>query len=142
MLNNLIDDFYSKLALSFHRNASSYKKREDLAVLSSIDLSTLEIVYLLKNPTFKELAEFLKISTPNTAYRIKKLIEKGYLTKKQDEIDRRKYYLSVTDKFMDYYCVNDDFMESVAKRAEQRFGKEELDQFQRMFQIIIYELMD
>lgn len=142
MLNELIDAFYSKLALSFHRNEANYQKKNELSTLSDTDTSTLEIVYLLNRPTYKELTDFLKISTPNATYRINKLIEKGYLRREQDPTDKRRYFLNVTDKFMDYYCINDHFMELVAQRAKDRFTDEELQQFERMFRIMIEELMD
>lgn len=142
MLNELIDAFYSKLALSFLRHEAEYQKRNELASLSTTDMSTLEIVYLLNRPTYKDLTDFLKISTPNATYRINKLVEKGYLKREQDPTDKRRFFLTVTDKFMEYYCINDNFMELVAQRARDRFSKEELDQFERMFRIIIDELMD
>lgn len=142
MLNELIDAFYSKLALSFLRHEAEYQKRNELASLSTTDMSTLEIVYLLNRPTYKDLTDFLKISTPNATYRINKLVEKGYLQREQDPTDKRRFFLTVTDKFMEYYCINDNFMELVAQRARDRFSKEELDQFERMFRIIIDELMD
>lgn len=141
-LNNLIDDFYSKLAIHFYKNAANYKGRDEIQSLSSTEVATLEVVYLLHSPTYKELTQFLKISTPNANYRIKKLIEKGYLTREQDPCDRRKYYLNVTDKFMDYYSVNDTYISNVADRIKKFFPKKEVEQFQNMFERIIQQLME
>lgn len=141
-LNELIDDFYSKLAINFYRNAANYKEREEIQSLSSTEVATLEVVYLLHGPTYKELTEFLKISTPNVNYRVKKLIKKGYLTRKQDTCDRRKYYLNVTDKFMEYYSVNDAYISNVANKIKKYFSKQEVEQFQKMFEIVIRQLMD
>lgn len=141
-LNNLIDDFYSKLAIHFYENAANYKGRDEIQSLSSTEVATLEVVYLLHSPTYKELTQFLKISTPNVNYRIKKLIEKGYLTREQDSCDRRKYYLNVTDKFMDYYSVNDTYISNVADRIKKFFPKKEVEQFQNMFERIIQQLME
>lgn len=141
-LSGLIDEFYGKLAMSFHRNAADYQSREEIFSLSSTEMSTLEIVYLLGKPTCRDLTDFLRISTPNAAYRINRLIEKGFLEKEQDPSDRRRYYLKVTDKFMDYYCVNDGYMEAVAQRARQRFTPQENEQLEKMLRILIDELMD
>lgn len=142
MLHELFDTFYSKLALSFYRNAAQYQSREEFEKLSSIEMTTLEMVYLLGNPTCKELSESLNISTPNMAYRINRLAAKGYLTRQQDSRDRRSYRLALTDRFMEYYCVNDAFIAAVAQRTKERFPREEVARFEEMLQIITKELMN
>lgn len=141
-LYDLIDDFYSKLAINFYRNAVNYQGRDEIQSLSSIEVATLEVVYLLHRPTYKELTEFLKISTPNANYRIKKLIEKGYLTREQDVSDRRKYYLIVTEKFMEYYSVNDAYISNVAKKIKEFFPEQKVEQFHKMLEIVIQKLME
>ena len=141
MLSRLLDEFYNKIALSFHRHAVEHQQWNNLSSLSTTDMSTLEIVYLLNRPTYKELTDFLGLSTSNVNYRINKLIEKGYLQREQDPTDKRRYFLNVTEKFMDYYCVNDDFIEQISKKAQDRFSKDELEKFEEMFRILIEELI-
>lgn len=140
MLNELIDRFYNALAINFHRNAVNHQQWDEVSSLSSTDMSTLETVYLLNSPTYKDLSDFLKISTPNVNYRINKLIEKGYLRREQDKRDKRRYFLNVTDKYLDYYCMNDKLMEHVANQVRSRLSPEELDQFERLFSILIEEM--
>ncbi|MBC8530685.1 MarR family winged helix-turn-helix transcriptional regulator [Gehongia tenuis] len=142
MLEHWMDEFYNRLALSFYKNAARQQKIEEIGSLGAADTGTLEMVYLLKGPTCKELADFLRISTPNLTYRVNKLVSRGYLEKVQDERDRRRYHLRVTDKFMDYYSVNDAFVHRVAERARQNFSPEELARFEGMFQKIIEEYME
>lgn len=142
MLAEQMNAFYNKLALSFYRNAVAYRQSSGVCSLSTTDLSTLEVVYLLGHPTYKELTDFLGLTIPNANYRISKLIDKGYLTKEQDKNDKRRYFLSVTEKFMEYYCLNDGFMEQTEKRAQERFSKEELCEFERLFSILINEIME
>ncbi|MBN3527058.1 MarR family transcriptional regulator [Paenibacillus apiarius] len=141
MLNNLLEDFYMKLTMSFYKNASQ-NETLDIGNISTVEMSCLEVVYFLKNPTYSELAEFLNISQPNATYRINKLIKKGYLTKVNDKKDRRIYYLQVTDKFMDYYCLNDNYMNNVIAELEKRCTANEIQQFEKMLNIITKDIME
>ncbi|MFD2386491.1 MarR family winged helix-turn-helix transcriptional regulator [Enterococcus rivorum] len=84
----------------------------------------------------------MKISTSNANYRINKLITKGYLKREQDPTDKRRYFLNVTEKFMDYYCVNDSLLEQVVKNVRNRVRKEDLEQFESTLAIIIEEMSD
>ncbi|MEV2352822.1 MarR family transcriptional regulator [Paenibacillus larvae] len=119
MLNDLFEDFYMKLTMSFYKNASQ-NQTVDIENISAVEMSCLEVVYFLKNPTYSELAEFLNISQPNATYRINKLIKKGYLEKFNDKKDKRVYYLQVTDKFMKYYCLNDNYINNVIANLKKR----------------------
>lgn len=95
-----------------------------------------------KNPTYSELAEFLNISQPNATYRINKLIKKGYLEKFNDKKDKRVYYLQVTDKFMKYYCLNDNYINNVIANLKKRCTADELQQFEKMLKILTKEVME
>lgn len=68
------------------------------------DLSISEIVSLymidrLQEPTIVEFANRIRISQSNATYIIRKLINKGYLVKKQQSHDKREYHLITTEKF-------------------------------------------
>ncbi|OAB41911.1 hypothetical protein PGLA_15085 [Paenibacillus glacialis] len=141
MLNNLIEDFYMKLTMSFYKNASQ-NEALDIGDISTVEMSCLEVVYFLKNPTYSELAEFLNISQPNATYRINKLIKKGYLAKVNDKKDRRIFYLQVTDKFMDYYCLNDNYLNNVIAELEKRCTANDIQQFEKMLNIITKDIME
>jgi len=142
VLAKQIDIFYSKLALNFYRNLTKYQKNSEVHSLSTTDLTTLEVIYLLGNPTYKEVTDFLGLTIPNANYRISKLIDKGFLIRTQDETDKRRFFLSVTDKYMDYYCVNDNFIEEIEKRAKKCFSKAEFNEFERLFDILINDVME
>ncbi|AQR78343.1 MarR family transcriptional regulator [Paenibacillus larvae] len=141
MLNDLFEDFYMKLTMSFYKNASQ-NQTVDIENISAVEMSCLEVVYFLKNPTYSELAEFLNISQPNATYRINKLIKKGYLEKFNDKKDKRVYYLQVTDKFMKYYCLNDNYINNVIANLKKRCTADELQQFEKMLKILTKEVME
>ncbi|MEJ9209585.1 MarR family transcriptional regulator, partial [Paenibacillus larvae] len=73
MLNDLFEDVYMKLAMNYYKKAAQTVEIENI---SSVEMSCLEVVYFLKNPTYSEIAEFFNISQPNVTYRINKLIKK------------------------------------------------------------------
>lgn len=70
--------------------------REDLTVNEII---SLYIIDRLHQPTIVEFAKRVHISQSNATYIIRKLIEKGYLTKLQHPEDKREYRLYTTEKF-------------------------------------------
>ncbi|MCU4774987.1 MarR family transcriptional regulator [Bacillus wiedmannii] len=141
MLNDLFEELYMKLTMSFYKKAGQSQTVE-IENISTVEMSCLEVVYFLKTPTYSELAEFLNISQPNATYRINKLIKKGYLTKFNDEKDRRVYYLQVTDKFMDYYCLNDTYINNVITTLKKRCTAEEIEQFEKMLKVLTKEVME
>jgi len=141
VLNELFEDLYMKLAVNFYKNAS-HNQTVEIENISAVEMASLEVVYFLKNPTYSELAEFFNISQPNATYRINKLIKKGYLTKFNDEKDKRVYYLQVTDKFMDYYCLNDNYINNMITNLKKRCTAEEIEQFEKMLKILTQEAME
>ncbi len=136
MLEKLFDDLYAKFAISFYSRAFA-QKDDVLQKLSSLEVSCLEVVYMLGRPTIGELTRFMKISEPNATYRISCLIKKGYLRKMRGENDKRKYYLEVTDQFTRYSCVSDAYIAQVLRKAEERFSPQELTQFENMLRVMI-----
>ena len=90
--------FYQKLFQEINLNEE---------ILSAYDFYCLETIYLLKNPTITEFSNFINISYPNATYKIKKLIQRGYILKKVSSKDKRVSYLQVSQKFIDFYNKND-----------------------------------
>ena len=76
--------------------------------LSATEYFSAEVVYLLGSPTITEFADYLNISSPNAAYKVKSLESKGYITKEQTD-DRRTFRIRVTDKFLQYYHDTDSY---------------------------------
>ncbi|MGN0249367.1 MAG: MarR family transcriptional regulator, partial [Lachnospiraceae bacterium] len=68
-------------------------------------------------------------------------IKKGYLKKRQSEDDKREYHLVPTEKYMDYYNISYTYMDTVLKRVQERFSKEEVDELVRILNTTADELM-
>ena len=91
-------------------------------------------------PTVSQFAEFTSLSSANAAEKVNKLISKGYLNKIQSQNDKRVYFLEVTQKYMDYYNISNQYMNYVMNLVEERLTPEELKTANKVLQIMNEEL--
>ncbi|MCI1305345.1 MAG: MarR family transcriptional regulator [Lachnospiraceae bacterium] len=140
MLGNEINDFYNKFRLHFFMKVfSKFENRE--ATLTTVESFSMEGIMALGEPTVSEFARMMGISAPNAAYKINSLIQKGYVEKIQSENDHREYHLRPTQKFMNYYNLNFEYLETVTERIRGRFTDEDYKKLESMMHIINTELM-
>ena len=140
MLEESFNQVYTKFKLHFYRTVfSRFQNRE--ASLTAVETFCMEVILALKEPTINEFASFVQISSPNAAYKINSLIQKGYVTKEQSPDDKREYHLQVTQKYKDYYNISNDYVHAVTERIRQRFSPEECAKLEEMLTIINQELM-
>lgn len=140
MLQEAFNRVYMKFKLHFYQKV--FEKLQDReASLTTVETFCMEIIYALGNPTVAEFAKIANISSPNAAYKINNLVKKGYLKKIQSKDDKREYHLEVTEKYLNYYNISYNYMETVMKRIEERFTSEELDILTRVLDIMDKELM-
>lgn len=103
--------------------------------LSATEAFSVEVIYLLGEPTIGEFADFLGISQPNASYKVVSLVSKGYIKKKPCESDKRECRLAVTQKFLDYYgsqvpdisAITEDFSDeenAVMMKLSQKISEE------------------
>jgi DNA-binding MarR family transcriptional regulator len=122
---------------------SNYYKRfiEDIGAregsLSATESYCVEIIYLLKKPTISDFAQYLNLSVPNANYKINSLVKKGYVVREQSKTDLREHYLCVTDKFLNYYGLNDALIASLMKRIRETFSPQDLESLDDMIRRII-----
>jgi len=140
MLETIFNEVYTKFKLNFYRSIfERFKERE--SSLSASEAYAVEVIYALDEPTISQFAEFLRISQPNATYKINSLIRKGYIEKVNSSVDKREYHLRTTEKFNDYYAINQNYLNTVMQRIRNRFSDEEALQLERMLTIISKELM-
>ena len=140
MLEDSFIEVYTKFKLHFYREIfSGFQCRE--ATLTAVETFCMEIIQALKEPTINEFASFVNISSPNAAYKVNSLIQKGYVEKVQSPKDRREYHLRPTQKYMDYYNISSQYMHKVVDRVKERFTPEETEQLDHMLQVVGEELM-
>ena len=140
MLHNAFNRVYSKFKLHFYRKVfEKWKDRE--ATLTTVETFCMEIIYAANEPTINDFAKLANLSSPNAAYKVNNLVKKGYLQRVQSDEDKREFHLKVTDKYLGYYNISYQYMDTVIKRMEERFTKEELDLLIRILKIMDEELM-
>ena len=139
----LREDFtrvYSKFKLHFYQKV--FEKIQDReASLTTVETFCMEIIYMANGPTVNEFAKIANLSSPNAAYKVNNLMKKGYLEKVQSTEDKREYHLYVTQKYLDYYNISYQYVDTVLARLEGRFTKEELETVSRVLQVVDKELM-
>ena len=125
MLKDVFFAVYTKFKLHFYQEIfRRFQTRE--ASLTTMETFCVESIQALGSPTVNEFATFMRISTPNAAYKVNSLIRKGYVEKVQSPSDRREYHLRPTQKFCDYYNLNSVYVQQVMDRVRERYGSESL----------------
>jgi len=100
--------------------------------LSATESYCVELIYLMQNPTVSDFAGFLGISVPNATYKISNLIAKGYVIQRVSDTDKRERRLEVTEKFLNYYGLNDSLISNLMKAVRKEFSESEVDSFEEM----------
>ena len=101
----------------------------------------MEIIIALGDPTVAQFSRYAKLSASNTAYRLNKLEERGYIRRTRSDHDKREYRVEATDRYREEYGVIFDYIHLVCDRIEERFPAEDVDKFRKMLGIISDELM-
>ena len=110
--------------------------------LSATESYCVEIIYLLDKPTVSEFAQYLNLSVPNANYKINSLVKKGYVYREQSKTDLREQHLHVTDKFLNYYCLNDALIANLMKRIRETFSPQDVENLDDMIQRIVALMKD
>ena len=140
MLEDRFARVYSKFKLHFYQETfARFQNRE--ASLTTVEAFAMEAIYALKNPTVREFADFMRISSSNAAYKIASLVRKGYVDRVQSERDAREYHLVPTQKYLDYYNISTSYVHTVMERIQQRFSPEDLARLEEMLTVMDTELM-
>lgn len=140
MLEENFINIYTKFKLEFYKKIfSRFEGRE--ATLTAVEIFCVEAIYALNRPSIQEFSNFVGISSPNAAYKINSLIKKGYVNKVQSDYDKREFHLEVTEKFIAYYGITYDYTKVVVERIKERFKKEDVENIDKVLEIICNELM-
>lgn len=118
------DEIYKSFRIALYRHIFSIMGKRD-GSLSATDFFSVETIYLLGSPTITEFAEMLNISAPNASYRVKSLIEKGYVEKSETE-KKNTFRLTVTEKFMRFYHEDVNYGHFILKNFSSGLNEGEL----------------
>lgn len=131
---------YDKFRLHFYSQIfSRFENRE--ATLTTVESFSMDCIMAMDHPTVAEFAAMMNISAPNAAYRVNSLVQKGYLKKVQSKEDARIFYLEPSEKYMSYYGISLDYLDTVAARCRERFSEEDYIKLVSMLHIVNRDLM-
>ena len=140
MLEKHFSEVYNKFKLQFYRRVFELVRERD-GSLSAMEAFSLEVIYMLDEPTVSQFADFLNISQSNATYKVNNLIKKGYLVRQNSMVDRREYHLILSDKYYTYMNLYANYELTVMRRVLERFPEEDVACFDRILQVMSSELM-
>ena len=140
MIQENFDVIYKKCRIELYRHIFSIIGKHECS-LSATDFFSVETIFLMGNPTITEFAKALSISQPNATYRVKSLIDKGFIEKVETN-KRTTFRLQVTDKFMKYYHEEMGFGNLIFEKLSKHFSEEELVQVDKIFEKFIAQLAE
>lgn len=132
------DYIYKSFRIALYRHIFNILGKRDSS-LSAADYFSVETIFLLGSPTISEFANMLCISQPNATYRIKSLIDKGYIEKRKAE-KGNIYRLYVTEKFQQFYHEDMGYGAFILKRLSARLGEEELKDADELIKKVVEEI--
>ena len=141
MLSKNMVRVYNKFKLHLYSQVLRDLDDKDEEALSVQEVIYLELITVLRRPTINDFAHYAKLSGPNAAYRISRLINKGYIEKIQSTKDKREFHLRPTPKYKENYGSIYGYIDTIAERVNERFTPEETALFDRMLGIVASELM-
>ena len=78
----LFEKIYIGTSMNFFHEVFNKKGKPDDALTTS-EVFSMEVIYSLGRPTVNQFARYLHLTSPNAAYKVNHLVQKGYLTKTQ-----------------------------------------------------------
>lgn len=120
--------FFNRLRLSVYRSIC-HQVRDREGSLSATEAYSVDVIYLLGEPTMKEFASFLGFTQSNATYKVNSLVAKGYITKCESRTDKREVRLRVTEKFHRYYDRAEDGVRAAADRLKEKHDPKEIALF-------------
>ena len=140
-LERHFNNMYDKFKLMLYDRALKERGSSAPGDLSLQEVIYMEIIIALGSPTVAEFSRYSKLSAPNTAYRLNRLEEKGYIIRTRSELDKREFRIEPTSRYREEYGIIFDYIHLVCDRIEERFSPADVDKFREMLGIISGELM-
>lgn len=115
------DDFINALFEMFGGSARVlYQIRKDLKPegITQGQMEILEYIFYNGKANLSHISDCLYMSMPNASREVKKLTEKGFLTKDYDEEDKRTHKIVLSDKGQ---AVMKEVFEACVRRVQERY---------------------
>jgi DNA-binding MarR family transcriptional regulator len=117
ILNELLVDIFNQI-LSIQQD----RLRKEGIPLSLSEIHVLEAIQKVTPPTMSLIAKKLRITVGTLTTAVKRLVKKGYVSRYQDEADRRKVYVKLTPSALEILNAHEGFhqemIEAVLKETK------------------------
>lgn len=135
MLENHFLHISDRLRLMFYKRVFSVI-REREGSLTAMEVFSLEVIYLLGQPTISEFADFIGISRSAASYKVAMLIQKGYVLKEASENDKREFRLIITEKYLRYIKLYEEGVRQYVLEGEKKYTEEQLKSFEQTLESV------
>ncbi|WP_115271488.1 MarR family winged helix-turn-helix transcriptional regulator [Fusobacterium necrogenes] len=130
-VNEILEDFY-KL----------FYKTEDMALKRGIKCLTHTELHLIEaigeqSLTMNELADKIGITMGTATVAVSKLTEKGFIARVRSNSDRRKVYVSLTDKGSKALTYHNNYHKMIMSSITENIADKDLSHFIEIFELIL-----
>lgn len=132
MLEENFEKIYRNFRLQLYKHIFEVLGERE-GSLTVTEFFAVEVIGLMDNPTVGEFAESISVSSSLAAYKVRQLIEKGYVIKVPTE-DKRTFRLAVTDKFKKYYHEQNSYGRYIFDILSKTLTEQELEFTDKLFE--------
>lgn len=132
MIEENFEKIYRNFRLHLYRRIFEIMGERE-GSLTVTEFFAVETIGLMGEPTIGEFAECLSITSSHAAYKVRQLMEKGYVEKIPTD-DKRSYKLRVTEKFVQYYHSENSYGRYIFDILSKTLTPEELEKTDRLFE--------
>lgn len=135
-VNEILEEFY-KL----------FYKTEDMALKRGIKCLTHTELHLIEaigeeSLTMNELADRVGITMGTATVAVSKLAEKGFIARVRSNSDRRKVYVSLTDKGSKALTYHNNYHKMIMSSITENIADKDLSHFIEIFELILGALQE
>ncbi|MBP2619592.1 MarR family winged helix-turn-helix transcriptional regulator [Chryseobacterium jejuense] len=118
----------------------AHMNRGDINGITASHYNIIEFILRKKGSTGKEISSAFKITPAAVSKQLKPLINNDFITQEQDETDRRKFILSVTEKGKFVVENSETFRKKITQQTTTILSPAELEQFNYLLSKVLSEI--
>lgn len=118
----------------------AHMNKGDINGITASHYNIIEFVLRKKKVTGKEIASAFKITPAAVSKQLKTLISNDFIIQKQDETDRRKFNLTVTEKGQFIVENSETFRKSITQQTARILTSDELEHFNYLLGKVVSEI--
>jgi DNA-binding MarR family transcriptional regulator len=120
-----------------HKLIVSFRKKAECLDFTFPQIETLRFIVENKNPTMKDIAEYLRVSAPSATSAIEHLSHKKLVKRLVDKKDRRTVRITLTPKALKLFSVLKEVKNQVFSDMLKNLTHEEKEQLVHLIKKLI-----